>query len=232
MIRSVKIGFLIFFICLASKGKALWQTNIQFSVVNGLSKIHINDTLFLGDDSTVCQITSLKFYISKIQLLKRHKIVAEDSIKFRLIDGSAENSFKILSNSKRKITFDELKFDLGIDSITNVSGAFGGDLDPTKGMYWTWQSGYINFKLEGRSKLCKTRNNEFQFHVGGYQKANSCLQTLRFSVATSDVISIKLDIMKIFENIDLTKTNRVMSPSAEAVSISKIIANAFLILEH
>ena len=61
------------------------------------------------------------------------------------------------------IPFSKLKFQLGIDSLTNVSGAMGGDLDPTKGMYWTWQSGYINMKIEGKSNSCKTRKNQFQF---------------------------------------------------------------------
>jgi hypothetical protein len=43
-----------------------------------------------------------------------------------------------------------------------------GDLDPIKGMYWAWQSGYINMKIEGKSSSCRTRKNEFQFHIGGY----------------------------------------------------------------
>jgi hypothetical protein len=37
------------------------------------------------------------------------------------------------------LKYDQIQFQLGIDSLTNVSGAMGGDLDPTKGMYWTWQ---------------------------------------------------------------------------------------------
>ena len=66
--------------------------------------------------------------------------------------------------------FDAIQFNLGIDSLTNVSGALGGDLDPTKGMYWTWQNGYVNFKLQGTSDLCNNPKNEFEFHLGGYLK--------------------------------------------------------------
>ena len=80
---------------------------------------------------------------------------------------------------------DKIKFNLGIDSLTNVSGVMGGDLDPTKGMYWTWQSGYINFKMEGSSAVCPTRNHEFQFHIGGYQDPFYAMQTLELEVKNS-----------------------------------------------
>jgi hypothetical protein len=108
----------------------------------------------------------------------------------------------------------------------------GGNLDPTKGMYWAWHSGYINFKLEGTSAHCKTRNNEFQFHLGGYQQPNYCLQTISFPINNESKINLKLDVQQILQQIDLTKTNHIMSPSAEAVLISKIVAHAFTIYKN
>ena len=74
--------------------------------------------------------------------------------------------------------FNTIAFNLGIDSITNVSGAQGGDLDPTKGMYWAWQSGFINIKLQGTSNSCPPPKNEFEFHLGGYQYPFNSLQTI------------------------------------------------------
>lgn len=43
-------------------------------------------------------------------------------------------------------------FLLGVDSLTNVSGAFGG-ASTIKGMYWAWNSGYINLKLKGAARI-------------------------------------------------------------------------------
>ena len=214
---------------------AFSQTNsIQLSVspTFGATTLHLADSAFTANDSTHLQIMEVKFYISKIQFLKNGKIVLEEKNSFHLVDASEINSLKILVDNKQNISFDQLKFNLGIDSATNVSGAMGADLDPTKGMYWAWQSGYINFKLEGTSSLCKTRNNEFQFHLGGYQQPNYCLQTLSFSVSNLKVINIKLDMQKILNQIDLAKTNHIMSPSAEAVLISKIVANAFTVSQN
>lgn len=214
---------------------AFSQTNsIQFSIspTFGATTLHLADSAFTANDSTHLQITEVKFYISEIQFLKNGKIVLEEKNSFHLVDASQINPFQILVDNKQNISFNQLKFNLGIDSAINVSGALGGDLDPTKGMYWAWQSGYINFKLEGTSQLCKTRNNEFQFHLGGYQQPNYCLQTLSFPINNSNKINLKLDVQKILQQVDLAKTNHIMSPSAEAVLISKIVANAFTISKN
>ena len=39
---------------------------------------------------------------------------------------------------------------LGVDSVLNYNGVHEGALDPINGMYWTWQTGYIHCKLEGK----------------------------------------------------------------------------------
>lgn len=211
------------------------QTNalkINITPTFGAMVLQLADSFFNANDSTQLQVDVLKFYISKVQLLNDGKIVLEEKNSFHLIDASELKSVLLPIENKENIHFDELKFDLGLDSTTNVSGAMGGDLDPTKGMYWTWQSGFINFKLEGKSKLCKIRNSEFQFHLGGYQQPNYCIQTLRFQITNSNVINLKLDLKKILQQIDLAKTNHIMSPCLEAVLLSKIVANSLTVIEN
>lgn len=231
--KSNKTFFLLLFIVVC--GGAFSQTNsVQFSVSTtfGATPLDLVDSAFTTNDSKHLKITEVKFYLSKIQLLRNGKIVLEEKNGFHLVDAGQTNPFIIVVNNTQNISFDQVQFNLGIDSTTNVSGAMGGDLDPTKGMYWTWQSGYINFKLEGTSPLCTTRNNEFQFHLGGYQKPNYCLQPLSFPIKNSSKIDLNLDVQKILEQVDLSKTNHIMSPSAEAVLISKVVANAFTISKN
>lgn len=223
----------IFILCITTK--AFSQSNaIQFYVTPafGNSVLQLADSSFKTNDFTNLQVEVLKFYISNIQLFKNGKMVLQENNSFHLVDANEIKSFQFSIDNKQNIVFDELKFNLGIDSATNVSGAMGGDLDPTKGMYWTWQSGYINFKLEGSSKLCKTRNNKFTFHLGGYQQPNYCLQTLSFPIKNSNEICLKLDVQQILNQIDLTKTNHLMSPCKEAVLLSKIVADAFKLFEN
>lgn len=198
----------------------------------GQTVLHLADSVFLTEKFNFLQIESLKFYISNIQLLKDAKIVFEEKNSFHLIDAADENTWRISMQSDLQISFDELKFGLGIDSLTNVSGVLGGDLDPTKGMYWTWQSGYINFKLEGKSQSCKTKNSEFIFHLGGYKQPFGAYQTLSIPVNNINKIYLSLDLELLFRGIDLTKTNHLMSPGLEAVQLSKILATCFKISTH
>lgn len=200
---------------------------IVFQLNYGNEVLQIKETNNGFIDSNQIYIEALKFYITKIQFLKKGKIVLEESNSYHLIDAVSKNTLKILIDNITRLEFDVLEFQLGIDSATNVSGAMGGDLDPTKGMYWTWQSGYINFKLEGRSALCKTKNKAFQFHLGGYKQPNDALQKLTFPINNREEIFLSLDLEKIIKGIDLSNKNHIMSPSDEAVLISNKIVKAF-----
>jgi hypothetical protein len=121
--------------------------------------------------------------------------------------------------------FDAIRFNIGIDSTTNSGGVKGGDLDPTKNMYWAWQSGYINFKLEGKSKACKTRNNVFQFHIGGYSYPNNSLQTVTLPI--NKILNINFDLEKLLSGIGLQTMNEIMSPGAKGMQVAKLYKTVF-----
>lgn len=137
-----------------------------------------------------------------------------------------ESQLKINIQSNQK-DFNAIRFNIGIDSVTNSGGVKGGDLDPTKNMYWTWQSGYINFKLEGKSKVCKTRNNVFQFHIGGYSYPNNSLQIVTIPVNHSASININFDLEKLLSGVGLQTTNEIMSPNAKAMQVAKLYKTVF-----
>ncbi len=225
--------FLICMLCTSSFSNAqINEISILLCPTYGSEKLILTDSTFSSNDSSHLKIEVLKFYISKIKLMNDGKIVFEESNSFHLVDAAKSSSLIIPLKNKQIVDFDELVFSLGIDSITNVSGAMGGDLDPTSGMFWTWQSGYINFKLEGKSNFCNTPKNEFQFHLGGYSQPNCAMQNLNFKVKSSKAIKLNLDIQKLLMQIDLASVNHIMSPRTEAVMLSRIVANAFLVIEN
>ena len=199
---------------------------IKFNPSFGESKLVLDSTYQLNTTDSI-QITALRFYISGIELLEKNKTVWKDVVQFHLMD--AFNEKTLLVNIPSNISYTKLKFYLGIDSLTNVSGALGGDLDPTKGMYWTWQSGYINFKLEGTSNICKTRHNEFQFHLGGYQYPNNNLQTVFIDAVSKQNIEVGIDIQKIINQINLAQQHHIMSPGQEAMDFSEKVINSLSI---
>ena len=175
----------------------------------------------------VIQFEAFKVYISGIELLNDDKIAWKEENSFHLINASNERSLQILLHPPLSATYNKIKFNVGIDSITNTSGAIGGDLDPTKGMYWTWQNGYINCKLEGKSNLCKSRNNEFQFHIGGYQYPYNSLQTIILMLTSRERTDVSIDLGKLINETDLSGENHIMSPSEEAMIFSKKISGIF-----
>jgi hypothetical protein len=142
----VKNNWITCFVLLLNVSKAQLNTTIQFSFTYGSNPIIISDSGYVLNDSTHLKLSELKFYSSNIQFLKNKKVVFEEKNSSRfdklntvhLIDAANSSSQKISIKTPSTLSFDEVKFQLGIDSITNVSGALGGDLDPTKGMYWTW----------------------------------------------------------------------------------------------
>jgi hypothetical protein len=183
-------------------------------------KIVLDENYFLQNQESI-SIQTLKYYISSIQLLKNKKVVWKETKSFHLIDEEDSISKKIkIAKTPIDIDFDEIVFNIGIDSETNYKGVQGGDLDPTNGMYWTWQNGYINFKIEGKSTFCKTRNNAFQFHIGGYENGLATLQKVSLKINKKNPLEINLDIEKLFEKINLSNQNEIMQPCKEAVEIA------------
>jgi hypothetical protein len=190
------------------------------------SPLHL-DSLYTSDKKDTVIIEALRFYVSSIELMNNDNLVWKETNSYHLIDASEPSSLAISLSSPPNIAYNKIKFNLGIDSSTNVSGAHGGALDPTRGMYWTWQSGYINLKLEGKSKLCKTRNNEFAFHLGGYQGSDNGLQTIILNTSTKENIRISLDVAMFLKSVDLTSANTIMSPGKDAVALAHQISKLF-----
>ena len=175
------------------------------------------------------QISAFKFYISSIefQFSDNSKFIENNS--YHLIDIEHNKSLKIaLLNNTNKI-ISRIFFNIGVDSLASVSGAMTGDLDVTNGMYWAWQSGFINMKIEGKSSSCSTRNNNFHFHIGGYLKPNYALRKVNINCNKNieNNINLIVDLSKLFEEIDLKSTNSIMIPGQKAMKLSDLSTKIF-----
>ena len=93
-----------------------------------------------------------------------------------------------------------------MDSIDNISGAQSGDLDPGKGMFWTWNSGYIMAKLEGASSYSVVPDGNFTYHIGGFSGENKTMRSISLSTPQSQQITLKDNrITTILVNADIDK---------------------------
>jgi hypothetical protein len=104
---------------------------------------------------------------------------------YHLIDFSDSSSTRV-NLSVRAGAFNAIKFLVGVDSTDQVRGAQSGDLDPVKGMYWTWNSGYLTFKLEGYSPLSNEPAHMIAYHIGGYRHTYNTVWNVKL-YSTNDV---------------------------------------------
>jgi hypothetical protein len=203
------------------------------------------ETWFVTKNNDSIQFDNIRFYLSNIQFETIDNQLVSDKEKAHLIDVFEPNSLKIDFNNIyfNNIDFNTIKtlrFNIGIDSLTNVSGALGGDLDPQKGMYWAWQSGYINLKIEGRSPQCKNRKNVFQYHIGGYLQPFYAMRNVELQLknrqnsveernpdTSGQGVILKMDISKFFENISISTQNSIMMPCKEAMQLADYSTSMF-----
>lgn len=202
---------------------------IEFKVSINHHPIKVGGKYLIHSQPDSIHFEAIRFYISNVQFFQDDAFVSFLEKKHHLIDLEDPESLKINLEKNVDLNFNKIKFDFGIDSLTNVSGAFGGDLDPTNGMYWTWQSGYINFKLEGVTPSCPARKNFFQFHLGGYQAPFTNVQSVELAVLDKKNIVIELPIDQLLEKINLKETYQIMSPNQQAVDMAQLVASLFSI---
>ncbi len=204
---------------------------IRFEPTFGGAPLALDRAYLLPNGDSVV-ITQLRFYVSGMELWGGGKKLGECLPAYKLVDVAEPSSLVLNNPSKKAQQADRIRFQLGIDSLTNVSGALSGDLDPTKGMYWAWQSGYINFKLEGNSPVCPARNHFFQFHLGGYLVPFLAVQTIELPLPqVREEIVIQWAVDDWLRDINLRETYEVMSPGEKAVELARMVSKCFKVVE-
>lgn len=123
-------------------------------------------------------VEKFRFYIHDIALINSdsNKVYRLKTDQYFLVDfaDSVSTQIKI---GVLPYTYNKISFTLGVDSTHNVSGAQAGALDPAKGMFWTWNTGYIMAMLEGTSPV-STASGKFAYHIGGFKKGEDVNQFL------------------------------------------------------
>jgi hypothetical protein len=233
MFRKLVIFFnmIIALICLSFQIK-VEKKDFQLSVEPSFNKelLVLNKGNYISEKKDTLSITTLKFYISNVVLEYENGTEYKESKSVHLIDIEEINTLQFLLKNTPDLKIKKIRFNVGIDSLTNVSGNLDGDLDPSLGMYWAWNSGYINMKLEGKSSSCKTIKKDFQFHIGGYLPNQNALQQVVLSVPKDvKAIHLKMDLSKWLNEVSLKETNSIMIPGSKAIAMSHLYKNMFTI---
>lgn len=164
-----------------------------------------------GDSFTV---SKFKYYISNIILKKSDGTTFKERESYHLVDLSQGLKYALRLDSVPIGTYTGMSFILGVDSARNTSGAQTGALDPSLGMFWSWNQGYIFLMMEGNSPHSNAFNNTLIFHLGGFTPPYSCIRTINPTFGNNELISasnktskidIKTDIVEMFGGKTLIK---------------------------
>ena len=190
--------------------------SFQFRFLYGGKPLVLNDsTVYKTATGQAITISEVKFYIGSVLFLNKSNTVYHQN-SYHLVDYSDTKSLSWTFDKAISQPYDEVDITIGVDSLATIAGVGKGDLDPTKGMYWTWNSGYINIKIEGRSMACPTPKHQFNFHLGGYQGESPAWTRARFprTNKTSPMI-FTIDLEHCFKSLDLSETHSIMEPSSK-----------------
>ncbi len=213
------LSFVLCSCCVVAQSKTD-SLSLHFHLKFGNTPLVLNKEYVTAHKDTLT-IETFRCYISNIKIRYSNGTSFTQPNSYHLLDATDLNSLRIPVTAKDDKVITGISFNIGIDSITNTSGAMAGDLDPLKGMYWAWQSGYINMKVEGKSPSCKTRKKEFQFHIGGYLNPNYALRTVELAAhAKSGQLDVVIDLNAFFLNIHLSETNSIMIPGKQAMMLA------------
>lgn len=199
--------------------------------------LHLANKAYISPHGDTFYIDGFRFYITNISFLGNRPVTLTNSHLFDITD---TNTYTFIVKNVPPGIYHSVQFTIGVDSIANTSGANEGDLDPAKGMYWAWNSGYIMAKLEGHSNVCKTLHHAFEFHIGGYMPPYNAARKVtlkipeQFQVGRPSMpgISLTADVAAWFSNgLDLATTNSIMIPGKPACDIADRYAKMFFIDE-
>lgn len=151
---------------------------IEFDNVVGTTNLQLNtaNTPYTNSNAEAYKVTWLTYYVSNIKLKREDGTIYEDDVKadgsagYYLVDETdAESQLVVLKNIP-KGNYTEVTFTIGVDASQVDEGAQTGALDPAKGLFWSWNSGYIFMAIEGVSPVSTETDDVFQYHVGGYKE--------------------------------------------------------------
>lgn len=191
--------------------------------------IQFGKMIYTNAAGNMYQVDLLKYYVSNIVLVKNDG--SEFALNnYDLINAKDTPTCVVQAGKVPNGTYTKMKFFVGIPQSRNHNGAQEGDLDPSMGMIWDWNTGYIFFKHEGKYKNTGGETKPLTFHFGT-DRAFTTLETpISLEInGTSKTMHVLFNLNKAYttpDNIDFNIDNSRQSSSASDFPwIDKLKAN-------
>lgn len=153
------------------------QISLTFSWQNHYAPTVFNKPVYSNVRGQLYSLSTLRYYVCNVALHRSDGSMYIQNTP-HLIDHDDDATTTLQLRGVPAGAYSSVSFIVGVDSIDNVSGPREGALDPLNGMYWTWATGYIFFKLEGASPASTQPKNIIEFHLGGYDAPYKNMQRI------------------------------------------------------
>jgi hypothetical protein len=98
-------------------------------------------------------------------------------------------------------------------------------------MYWAWNSGYINVKIEGASSFVSNDDHKFEFHIGGYMSPYTTVRQICITPYSQN-IHLNIDVSKVVKSNLLVDTPLITIPGMNASSFANAFKMSFFQIEQ
>lgn len=183
------------------------------------------------------RFNNFKCYITNIRLKKADGTWWVENESYRLVDANRPEGLRLQIPNVPAGEYVEMQWMVGVDSTRNVSGTQSGALDPSLGMFWTWQTGYIFIKAEGFAPAAPQGN--FQYHLGGFSGANNAIQVRNFNLTSNPLritknatsnLSMRINMARFWHGgVRVADTHTIHMPGAMAVQMATHFAEGMMV---
>lgn len=202
----------------------------------------IFDSVYVNTNGDTFTVTKLNYYISQIILTREDGSTYAEPESYHLVKHNDPATYWVNIKNVPYGKYTSAKFVLGVDSARNVSGAQSGDLSQNIAgdMFWSWNTGYVFFKLEGRAPKSTDLLKKIEYHIGGYGGMYKAQRRVNFAITDPATVSssinpkvhLYVDINKVFKGkttIDFSVPgySSILMPSSESVEIADNCALMF-----
>ena len=169
------------------------EMHFMFEDYFGDKELVLNTGTYTNLQNEQLNVTTFNYWITNIKLIKADGTEFTEQESYRLLRANKPATHHFHIKDVPAGTYTGVKFIIGVDIPRNTAGAQTGELDPTVNgdMYWSWQTGYIQAKLEGTSPVSPMADKSFMYHIGGIQAGNETPREVTLNIPNNVVVGEK-----------------------------------------
>lgn len=171
--------------------EVLGSFDIEFEYVWGMdgSPFVMSTPLHHPMTGDTLSFDTFKHYIGNVTVEDVDGHSFTDAEAYALFDAADASSLVLRVTNVPEGDYTSMTLTLGVDSTHCVSGAQSGALDPTLGMFWSWNTGYIMIKAEGTSPQSST--GAFTYHLGGFSGDQAVQAERTFDLSSHGLLTVR-----------------------------------------